>query len=59
MDINDVRGLGSVFALAAMLSVFWWAYGSSRKQRFDKDAEIPFLEDDESPVTRGDKDRSN
>ena len=57
MDINDVRGLGSVFALAAMLCIFWWAYGSSRKQRFDEDAEIPFLDDDDGSVY-DDKDRS-
>jgi len=57
MDINDVRGLGSVFALAAMLGIFWWAYGSSRKKRFDEDAEIPFLDDDDGTVY-DDKDRS-
>jgi cytochrome c oxidase cbb3-type subunit IV len=58
MDINDVRGLGTFFALAAFAGVFWWAYSSSRKQRFDKDAEIPFLEDDDGLPMCGDKDRS-
>ena len=35
MDINDVRGLGTIFALAAFSGVIWGAYGSSRKKRFD------------------------
>lgn len=49
MDINDVRGLSSIFALIAFIGIFWWAYGSSRKQRFEDDAKIPFIDDDESP----------
>ncbi|MCT7359508.1 MAG: CcoQ/FixQ family Cbb3-type cytochrome c oxidase assembly chaperone [Thalassobium sp.] len=57
MDINDVRGLGSVFALIAFIGIFWWAYGSSRKKRFDNDAQIPFLENEEMPA-HDDKDRS-
>ncbi|MGB1091038.1 MAG: cbb3-type cytochrome oxidase subunit 3 [Oceanobacter sp.] len=58
MDINDLRGLGSVFALIAMLGIFWWAYGSSRRKRFEKDAEIPFLDDDDGITMQVDKDRS-
>lgn len=45
MDINDVRGLGSIFALIAFSGVIWWAYGSSRKKRFERDAEIPFSDE--------------
>jgi cytochrome c oxidase cbb3-type subunit 4 len=50
MDINDVRGLGSIFALIAFSGVIWWAYGSSRKKRFDDDAKIPFAENEEMPA---------
>jgi len=57
MDINDVRGLGSVFALIAFLAVIWWAYGSSRKQRFKDDGDIPFRDNSEMPAD-DDKDRS-
>ncbi|MFY9178177.1 MAG: cbb3-type cytochrome c oxidase subunit 3 [Venatoribacter sp.] len=46
MDINDVRGLSSIFALIAFSAVIWWAYGSSRKKRFEEDGNIPFDEDD-------------
>jgi|TARA_R110000744_G_C19052216_1_gene527995 cytochrome c oxidase cbb3-type subunit 4 len=58
MDINDVRGLGSIFALIAMLAVSWWAYGSSRRKRFEDDGDIPFLDDDDGLPKHGDKDRS-
>ncbi|MDK2777618.1 MAG: cbb3-type cytochrome c oxidase subunit 3 [Pseudomonadota bacterium] len=58
MDINDVRGLGSVFALIAFSGIIWWAYGSSRKKRFDDDAHIPFIDDDDGNPLHGDKDRS-
>lgn len=54
-----MRGLGSVFALAAFSGIIWWAYGSSRKKRFEDDAQIPFLEEDEDGTPQhGDKDRS-
>jgi len=57
MDINDVRGLGSVFALVAFLSVIWWAYGPSRRKRFKDDGDIPFRDNSEMPA-HDDKDRS-
>ena len=48
MDINDIRGLGTVFALFSFLCVVAWAYSSSRKNRFDDDGHIPFKDDNES-----------
>ena len=46
MDINDVRGLGTVFALIAFLGIIAWAYSSSRKQRFKDDGDMIFKDDD-------------
>lgn len=46
MDINDVRGLGTVFALIAFLGIVAWAYSSSRKKRFEDDGDIIFKDDD-------------
>ena len=46
MDINDVRGLGTVFALIAFLGIIAWAYSSSRKKRFEDDGNIIFKDDD-------------
>ncbi|QQD21660.1 CcoQ/FixQ family Cbb3-type cytochrome c oxidase assembly chaperone [Oceanospirillaceae bacterium ASx5O] len=57
MDINDVRGLGSIFALIAFSAILWWAYGSGRKKRFDDDAQIPFHDNNEMPA-HDDNDRS-
>lgn len=54
MDINDLRGLGSIFALIAFSGVIWWAYGSGRKKRFERDAEIPF-----NDSTVEDRDQAN
>lgn len=54
-----MRGLGSVFALIAFSAIIWWAYGSSRKKRFDDDAHIPFRDEESGNGSHGDKDRSN
>ena len=47
MDIDLARSLVTVAAFAAFLAIVWWAYGASRKQRFERDALLPF-EDTES-----------
>jgi cytochrome c oxidase cbb3-type subunit IV len=46
MDINTLRGLGTLFALIAFVSVCLWAYSSKRKQGFDAAANLPFADDD-------------
>ena len=42
MDIDLLRSLVTVTAFAAFLAVVWWAYGPARKQRFERDALLPF-----------------
>ena len=50
MDINVIRGLGTIFALFAFLCIVAWAYSSRRKDRFEDDGMIPFMdEDDDAP----------
>ena len=44
MDINWLRSLITVAAFAAFLGIVWWAYGPSRRQRFERDAMLPFEE---------------
>ncbi|WP_067522279.1 CcoQ/FixQ family Cbb3-type cytochrome c oxidase assembly chaperone [Endozoicomonas ascidiicola] len=53
MDINTIRGLATVVALIAMLSVIIWAYSSKRKGEFDEAASLPFADDSDIniPVT--------
>jgi cytochrome c oxidase cbb3-type subunit 4 len=45
MDINVLRSLVTVAALAAFLGIVWWAYAPARRARFERDAMLPF--DDE------------
>jgi len=48
MDINDVRGLGTIFALFSFLCIVAWAYSSRRKDRFEDDGMIPFMDEDDN-----------
>ena len=45
MDLNLLRTLVMIAALAAFLGIVWWAYGPSRRGRFEQDGRLPF--DDE------------
>ncbi|HUH38362.1 MAG TPA: cbb3-type cytochrome c oxidase subunit 3 [Spongiibacteraceae bacterium] len=46
MDINDLRGLGTVFAMVAFIGVCIWAYSRKRKKSFDEAANLPFADED-------------
>lgn len=48
MDINDLRSIGTVLCMVGFLSVVYWAYSPSRKARFEEDARLPFIEDEEA-----------
>lgn len=50
MDINLLRSLVIVAALAAFLGIAWWAYAPSRRERFERDALLPFGEDEDEGV---------
>lgn len=52
LDINDLRGVATIFAMLGFLGVCVWAYSSKRKQRFDEAANLPFA--DETDSDRGD-----
>jgi cytochrome c oxidase cbb3-type subunit 4 len=45
MDINTLRILVTIAALAAFLGIVWWAYAPSRKARFERDGLLPFEEE--------------
>jgi cytochrome c oxidase cbb3-type subunit 4 len=51
MDINDLRGLSTVFMLVAFIGLVLWAYSGKRKQSFDEAANLPFADED-IPVRR-------
>jgi len=42
MDLNLLRSLITLAALAAFLGIVWWAYAPARKDRFEQDARLPF-----------------
>jgi cytochrome c oxidase cbb3-type subunit 4 len=52
MDMNTMRGIGTLLAFAAFLGVCWWAYGSRRKQGFDEAANLPFADEPQNNVPR-------
>ncbi|WP_019531222.1 CcoQ/FixQ family Cbb3-type cytochrome c oxidase assembly chaperone [Dasania marina] len=45
MDINTFRGLATVFAFIAFISICLWAYSKQRKKDFDDAANLPFADD--------------
>ena len=45
MDINDLRALATLFTTVAFGAVFFWAYSSKNKQRFDEAANLPFADE--------------
>ncbi len=45
MDINTLRGLGTVFVMIAFLGICWWAFSPSRRKQFDEAAKLPFADD--------------
>ena len=50
MDINLLRSLFTVAAVAAFAAIVWWAYAPARKRRFERDALLPF-DGEPSPLT--------
>ncbi len=52
MDINLIRSLVTLAALAAFMGIVWWAYSPARKSRFERDAMLPFDDADDERSTR-------
>jgi cytochrome c oxidase cbb3-type subunit 4 len=45
MDINDLRGLSTVFIMITFIGLCIWAYSSKRKKEFDEAANLPFADE--------------
>lgn len=45
MSLNGNEGYLAVL-IASFIGIVWWAFGASRKRRFEKDGKIPFTEAD-------------
>ena len=46
MDINDLRGLSTLFLMIAFVGLCFWAYSNKRKVTFDEAANLPFADED-------------
>ena len=58
MDINDLRGLSTLFLMIAFVGLCFWAYSSKRKGAFNEAANMPFADEDTDPHT-AQEDRRN
>ena len=47
LDLNLIRSLVTVSAMAAFLGIVWWAWSAARRARFEEAARLP-LDDEES-----------
>ncbi len=45
MDINDLRGISTLFLMIAFIGLCFWAYSSKRKKTFDEAAQLPFADE--------------
>ena len=52
-DGETIRGLGTLFLMLCFAGLCIWAYGPSRRARFDVDAQIPFEDEAEERFERG------
>lgn len=46
MDINDLRGLSTLFLMIAFVGLCFWAYNKKRKRTFDEAANLPFADEE-------------
>jgi cytochrome c oxidase cbb3-type subunit 4 len=46
MDINDLRGLSTLFLMVTFIGLCIWAYSSKRKKTFDDAAQLPFADEE-------------
>ncbi|MFT6052866.1 MAG: cytochrome c oxidase cbb3-type subunit 4 [Halioglobus sp.] len=46
MDINDLRGLSTLFLMISFVGLCIWAYSKKRKSDFDEAANIPFADEE-------------
>jgi len=46
MDINDLRGLSTLFLMISFIGLCIWAYSSKRKKTFDEATNLPFADEE-------------
>ncbi len=58
MDINDLRGLTTLFLMISFIGLCIWAYSKKRRKDFDEAAGLPFADDKLNQRTM-EKERNN
>ena len=58
MDINDLRGLSTLFLMISFIGLCFWAYSSKRKKSFDDAANIPFADEELNRRTMQEEERN-
>lgn len=46
MDAGTLRGIVAAVSLIVFLGIVWFAYGRSRRKRFDEAANLPFADEE-------------
>ncbi len=59
MDINDLRGLSTLFLMIAFLGLCAWAWSKKRKRAFDEAANLPFADEELSQRTVQEESRND
>jgi cytochrome c oxidase cbb3-type subunit 4 len=55
MDSGTLLGIVTIVFIVVFISIVWWAFSRGNKQRFEEDGRLPFQEDDDAPISKGDK----
>ena len=59
MDINDLRGISTLFLMVTFIGVCFWAYSSKRKQVFEDAANLPFADEELNQRTLQEESRND
>ena len=59
MDINDLRGLSTLFMMIAFIGVVGWAWSKKRKKTFDEAANLPFADEEPTQRTKEEEGRND
>jgi len=52
MDQGTMQGIGTILAMAAFLSVCWWAFSKHKKKDFEEASRLPFDDDELTSIDR-------
>jgi cytochrome c oxidase cbb3-type subunit 4 len=53
MDMETLRGLGTLFLMGAFLALCVWAFLPANKRRFEQDARLVFLDEEQESERPG------